>query len=624
MMYSQDSLWHRVFVKRVASLLTCALAVSLAGCSVLGVSVGDVQTERYQEYKTASRPIPSEPVYGYSDKEAVSAVARYQKPAIERKTLKPVRVASLDSNYVGSSYAMQPSQPSHQDNSSKAGHVKYAQAGPGYYPWRGYRDAGEESYERDDAPDDESERVPARYDAERYLSRESYRSKGHSPDHYAYYTVVTGDTLYSLAKRYGMSTAKLAELNGIVGSKIYVGQRLRVSGKAVHTASYRDEYEKDDGENYDEADYDADADDQYEERNGFVYDERKSPPPRRRSYASYEDYNAQSSRSFGRYDRRENSYEDREEDTDRYRKGYAKPSGAYKKYIVREGDTLYTIARYYRLNYRKLAHFNDIPVSGPLYPGQVLRIPQGYDETGEEQDYSKRSAPSRKSKIAENDENLPYWKRRAASRRENRPDERQVASVEKGVSTPEVVLDDGEEQTSSDREQRPSGEDEEPVLAAHRDVNAADSKPKHAQANVGDCSSLLENPMPRSAKTFREPVQGLIISRFGTKTDETINDGVDFSVPKGTPVKAAENGIVAYTGDELPGFGKLILVRHADGYVTAYAHNDKLLVSRCDVVKRGQVISRAGATGKVTKPQLHFEIRKDAKPVDPEGYFTRS
>ncbi|NJM35803.1 MAG: M23 family metallopeptidase, partial [Rhodomicrobium sp.] len=95
-------------------------------------------------------------------------------------------------------------------------------------------------------------------------------------------------------------------------------------------------------------------------------------------------------------------------------------------------------------------------------------------------------------------------------------------------------------------------------------------------------------------------------------------------IPKGTPVKAAENGVVAYAGNELAGFGNLILVRHADGYVTAYAHNDELMVKRCEVVKRGQIIAKAGATGKVSKPQLHFEVRKDSKPVDPEGYFSRS
>lgn len=621
MMYSQFSFGHRVLINRVASLSVFGLAVFMAGCSAQGVSYDDLQAKRYQEHKAASAPIPSEPVYGYSDSDTVFAVARYQQPAIKREKLAPVRVASLDNNYVGSSYAMQPLQPSRQNTSS--GGKRYAQAGPGYYPRNDYRYSRPESYDSGDyEPDYERERIPARYDAERYLSKKDYGSKSYSPDEYDYYTVVSGDTVYSLAKRFGMTTTDLAELNGLVGSKIYVGQRLRVSGKPVYTASHRYERNEDDREPYGKTAYDEPDPDPYAERGGFEYDERKSPPPRARSYASYEDYNAQTSRSHGGYDRREESYDEPEAETERYRERRERPSGGYEKYTVRRGDTLSSIARNFRLNHRELADYNDIPVSGTLYPGQVLRIPHGR-YGGDE--YSDRRAPSRRYKPAGDDETLPYWKRRAAaSPSQGKSEGTKVASAEEGVSTPEVVVDEGEDKQARNRRSRPSSQDEEPVIAAHSDVKAAGSRPKQVQASVGDCSDLLENPLPRSAKTFREPVQGLIVSRFGTRDNDTVNDGVDFSVPKGTPVKAAENGVVAYTGDELPGFGRLILVRHADGYVTAYAHNDELLVSRCQVVKRGQVISRAGATGKVAKPQLHFEIRKDAKPVDPEAYFARS
>ena len=118
------------------------------------------------------------------------------------------------------------------------------------------------------------------------------------------------------------------------------------------------------------------------------------------------------------------------------------------------------------------------------------------------------------------------------------------------------------------------------------------------------------------------PVQGMVVARFGAQSDGSFNDGINFSVPKGTAVKAAENGVVAYAGDELAGFGNLVLIRHADGFVTAYAHNDELLVRKCDVVKRGQIISKAGATGKASAPQLHFELRKDSKPMDPDGHFS--
>ena len=130
--------------------------------------------------------------------------------------------------------------------------------------------------------------------------------------------------------------------------------------------------------------------------------------------------------------------------------------------------------------------------------------------------------------------------------------------------------------------------------------------------------------------TFRKPVDGKTIAQFGSQKDGTVNEGVDIEVPKGTPVKAAENGVVAYVGDELPGFGNLILIRHADEYVTAYAHADTVLVKKCDVVKRGQTIATAGTTGldapanatsaktaSPPHPQVHFEIRKNSKPIDP-------
>ena len=91
-------------------------------------------------------------------------------------------------------------------------------------------------------------------------------------------------------------------------------------------------------------------------------------------------------------------------------------------------------------------------------------------------------------------------------------------------------------------------------------------------------------------------------------------------MPEGTPIKAAEDGTVTYAGNELKGYGNLVLIRHADGYVSAYANASRLLVKRGDPVKRGQVIAHAGQTGNVTSPQLHFEIRKGSTPVDPRKY----
>jgi murein DD-endopeptidase MepM/ murein hydrolase activator NlpD len=120
-----------------------------------------------------------------------------------------------------------------------------------------------------------------------------------------------------------------------------------------------------------------------------------------------------------------------------------------------------------------------------------------------------------------------------------------------------------------------------------------------------------------AAVKFRWPVRGRIIAPFGKRPDGTHNDGVNLAVPLGTEVHAAENGRVAYAGDELKAYGNLIQIRHDNGWVSAYAHADQILVKRDEVVKRGQVIARAGRTGTVDQPQLHFELRQGSKPVDP-------
>jgi murein DD-endopeptidase MepM/ murein hydrolase activator NlpD len=124
------------------------------------------------------------------------------------------------------------------------------------------------------------------------------------------------------------------------------------------------------------------------------------------------------------------------------------------------------------------------------------------------------------------------------------------------------------------------------------------------------------------APGFRWPVRGRVIQAFGPKPNGLQNDGINLAVPEGTPVKAADDGVVAYAGNELKGYGNLVLVRHSNGFVTAYAHASDILVKRGDTVKRGQVIAHSGQTGNVTSPQLHFEIRKGATPVDPAQYLS--
>ncbi|MEQ9046983.1 MAG: M23 family metallopeptidase, partial [Sneathiellaceae bacterium] len=143
------------------------------------------------------------------------------------------------------------------------------------------------------------------------------------------------------------------------------------------------------------------------------------------------------------------------------------------------------------------------------------------------------------------------------------------------------------------------------------------AQPAHAPAP----RPAIAAPPPRSGKPFGWPLTGRIISRYGAKDGGLHNDGINIAARSGDPVVAAENGVVVYSGNELAGFGNLLLLRHGGGWVTAYAHNDSLLVKRGESVNRGQIIARAGRTGSVSAPQLHFEIRQGKQAVDPMNHL---
>ncbi len=145
---------------------------------------------------------------------------------------------------------------------------------------------------------------------------------------------------------------------------------------------------------------------------------------------------------------------------------------------------------------------------------------------------------------------------------------------------------------------------------------AASGQTASAQPSATSAATTVQ-PATHGTGKFLWPVNGKIISPFGPKDGGLHNDGINIAAPLGTPVHAADSGVVVYAGNELRGFGNLLLVRHADGWVSAYAHCDALLVKRGDNVKRGQVIARVGQSGNVNAPQLHFELRKGAEAVDP-------
>src|SRR5215831_11003822 len=227
-------------------------------------------------------------------------------------------------------------------------------------------------------------------------------------------------------------------------------------------------------------------------------------------------------------------------------------------HIVRSGDTLMNVARRNGITVAALARANHLQTSSQLSVGDRLTIPGGHSAVA-----SVAPAPQNVQPRA-----LP---------------------VEK-VSAPVKVASVGPVQTASVAK-------EEPRLA-ETPVKAAEAMP-----------------------AFRWPVRGRVIAGFGSKPNGTQNDGINLAVPEGTPIKAADDGVVAYAGNELKGYGNLVLIRHSNGFVSAYAHASELMVKRGDSIKRGQVIGHAGQTGNVTSPQLHFEIRKGSTPVDPTQYL---
>jgi murein DD-endopeptidase MepM/ murein hydrolase activator NlpD len=247
-----------------------------------------------------------------------------------------------------------------------------------------------------------------------------------------------------------------------------------------------------------------------------------------------------------------------------------------QEHVVQPGDNLLAISRIYGVDQSSLARANNLKPPYGLKPGQRLTLP-GRIEANLAAAPSMIEAPTSANAAtgSMSVEELPAIGSAPAA----------SASVPNAVGTTppkETALPPQPEQQQT-----------RPEIAA------------------------IPEPAPRAGGRFLWPVEGKIVSRFGAKKGGLHNDGVNIEAPAGTAVVAAENGVVAYAGNELRGFGNLLLIRHADGWVTAYAHNQTLLVKQGDKVKRGQPIATVGTSGSVSSPQLHFEIRKGTAPVDP-------
>ncbi len=157
-----------------------------------------------------------------------------------------------------------------------------------------------------------------------------------------------------------------------------------------------------------------------------------------------------------------------------------------------------------------------------------------------------------------------------------------------------------------------------------KSVNRPATKPLAGKPKRRKVQPTAETPPSRAGGRFTWPIKGPILSSFGAKKGGLYNDGINIAAKHGDKVRAAENGVVAYAGNELRGFGNLLLIRHQGGWMTAYAHTEKLLVKRGQTVKRNQIIGYAGSSGSVDHPQVHFEIRKGSRAVNPLQYLTAS
>jgi murein DD-endopeptidase MepM/ murein hydrolase activator NlpD len=116
-------------------------------------------------------------------------------------------------------------------------------------------------------------------------------------------------------------------------------------------------------------------------------------------------------------------------------------------------------------------------------------------------------------------------------------------------------------------------------------------------------------------------VRGRVLASYGNTPGGGHNDGINIAAPRGTPVRSIDAGTVAYAGNEVKGYGNIVLIKHANGWISAYAHLDDMTVKPGDTIAAGQVIAKVGDSGGVAEPQLHFELRRGKKPVDPKEFL---
>jgi murein DD-endopeptidase MepM/ murein hydrolase activator NlpD len=274
----------------------------------------------------------------------------------------------------------------------------------------------------------------------------------------------------------------------------------------------------------------------------------------------------------------------------------ASQGGSSASIVVESGDSLMGIARRTGVSVADLKAANNLE-TGDIKIGQKLRLPGGAAQPQRVAAVEpKRPAPAAAAPVAKAAEPAPsqpkpYAAPKPAAEKTEAP--AKVAAVK--VETPA------------------------PVAAAAPVVKA--ETPSTTVSAEEDREVATAAPSTTGIDQFRWPVQGRVVKRYGEKNGSRRNDGLDISVPRGTPVKAAENGVVIYAGDGLKEFGNTVLIKHDNGLVTVYGHADTLKVKRGATVRRGEEIATAGVSGDTETPMVHFEVRKNSAPVDPSKYL---
>nr|WP_321457009.1 peptidoglycan DD-metalloendopeptidase family protein [uncultured Cohaesibacter sp.] len=290
-------------------------------------------------------------------------------------------------------------------------------------------------------------------------------------------------------------------------------------------------------------------------------------------------------------------------------------ANSQNRHMVNPGETLGGIASRYGVSVSQLAQANNMSVNAPLRMGQRLHIPQkssyavaqnvgiDYTNTGSinssASGVSGNAVPSYQSPaIAAMPKVKPRWVKEIAQTASANRSQSALARVPEKKAQKVASLSDAVGLPDENVAAQPASVQATPVVSvSSNSTNSADDT------------------------KFRWPVRGRIISSFGRDSSGVRNQGINLSVPIGANVRVAESGTVIYAGDDLKMYGNFIMVRHPNGWVTAYAHNEKLLVTKGQQVRRGQIIAQSGASGNVTSPQLHFELRIKGDPVDPVPYL---